>query len=78
MRLPRPSSREFAGYWEYLLERAIFTARRIRSGRRALIGGDGSLIGSAHCMCSIRAAANCAATSMVVPIDLLPLILDDI
>src|SRR6476661_3711541 len=37
---------EFAGYWEYLLDRAIFTAPAHPFwGGAALIGGDGSLIG---------------------------------
>src|SRR4029077_13507418 len=37
---------EFAGYWEYLLDRAIFTAPAHPFwGGAALIGSDGSLIG---------------------------------
>ena len=40
------SRREFAGYWEYLLPNAIFTAPPYRSfGGAALIGADGSLLG---------------------------------
>jgi len=71
---------EFAGYWEYLLDRAIFTAPAHPFwGGAALIGGDGSLIGigSLHVQHSngreLRRDVN-----MVVPIDLLPPILDDI
>ena len=70
---------EFAGYWEYLLDRAIFTAPAHPFwGGAALIGGDGSLIGigSLHVQHSngreLRRDVN-----MVVPIDLLPPILDD-
>ncbi len=71
---------EFAGYWEYLLDRAIFTAPAHPFwGGAALIGGDGHLlgIGSLHVQHSngreLRRDVN-----MVVPIDLLPGILDDL
>jgi S1-C subfamily serine protease len=71
---------EFAGYWEYLLDRAIFTAPAHPFwGGAALIGGDGSLIGigSLHVQHSngreLRRDVN-----MIVPIDLLPPILDDL
>src|SRR5829696_4345639 len=70
---------EFAGYWEYLLDRAIFTAPAHPFwGGAALIGGDGSLIGigSLHVQHSngreLRRDVN-----MIVPTDLLPPILDD-
>ena len=40
------SRRPFAGYWEYLLERAIFTAPpRLGWGGAALIDADGRLVG---------------------------------
>jgi S1-C subfamily serine protease len=71
---------EFAGYWEYLLDRAIFTAPAHPFwGGAALIGGDGSLIGigSLHVQHSngreLRRDVN-----MVVPIDLLPPVIDDL
>ncbi|HVH75228.1 MAG TPA: S1C family serine protease [Stellaceae bacterium] len=71
---------EFAGYWEYVLDRAIFTAPAHPFwGGAALIGGDGRLIGigSLHVQHSsgrdLRRDVN-----MVVPIDLLPPILDDL
>ncbi len=71
---------EFAGYWEYVLDRAIFTAPAHPFwGGAALIGSDGSLIGigSLHVQHSsgreLRRDVN-----MVVPIDLLPPILDDL
>jgi S1-C subfamily serine protease len=70
---------EFAGYWEYVLDRAIFTAPAHPFwGGAALIAADGSLIGigSLHVQHSsgreLRRDVN-----MVVPIDLLPPILDD-
>src|SRR5438477_4169880 len=70
---------EFASYWEYLLDRAIFTAPAHPFwGGAALIGADGRLIGigSLHVQHAsgreLRRDVN-----MVVPIDLLPPILDD-
>jgi S1-C subfamily serine protease len=71
---------EFAGYWEYVLDRAIFTAPAHPFwGGAALIGADGRLvgIGSLHVQQAngreLRRDVN-----MVVPIDLLPPILDDL
>src|SRR5229473_5668616 len=70
---------EFAGHWEYLLDRAIFTAPAHPFwGGAALIANDGRLIGigSLHVQHAngreLRRDVN-----MVVPIDLLPPILDD-
>ncbi len=70
---------EFAGHWEYLLDRAIFTAPAHPFwGGAALIAQDGTLIGigSLHVQHSngreLRRDVN-----MIVPIDLLPPILDD-
>jgi S1-C subfamily serine protease len=70
---------EFAGYWEYVLDRAIFTApAHPFFGGAALIAADGRLIGigSLHVQNSngreLRRDVN-----MVVPIELLPPILDD-
>jgi S1-C subfamily serine protease len=71
---------EFAGHWEYLLDRAIFTAPAHPFwGGAGLIAADGSLIGigSLHVQRSngreLRRDVN-----MVVPIDLLPPILEDL
>jgi S1-C subfamily serine protease len=69
---------EFAGYWEYVLDRAIFTAPAHPFWGAALIGADGRLIGigSLHVQHAsgreLRRDVN-----MVVPIELLPPILDD-
>jgi S1-C subfamily serine protease len=70
---------EFAGHWEYLLDRAIFTAPAHPFwGGAALIAQDGTLIGigSLHVQHSngreLRRDVN-----MIVPIDLLAPILDD-
>jgi S1-C subfamily serine protease len=70
---------EFAGYWEYLLESAIFTAPAHPFwGGGALIGRDGALmgIGSLHVQQATERGKR--DVNMVVPIDLLPPILDDL
>ena len=70
---------EFAGYWEYVLDRAIFTAPAHPFwGGAALIGADGRLIGigSLHVQ-NANGRALRRDVNMVVPIDLLPPILDD-
>ena len=71
---------EFAGHWEYVLDKAIFTAPAHPFwGGAALIANDGRLIGigSLHVQHSngreLRRDVN-----MIVPIDLLPPILDDL
>lgn len=73
---------EFAGYWEYLLESAIFTAPAHPFwGGTAVIGQDGALlgIGSLHVQQSTGSAGgNGRDVNMVVPIELLPPILDDL
>jgi S1-C subfamily serine protease len=72
---------EFAGYWEYLLDRAIFTAPAHPFwGGAALIGSEGSLIGigSLHVQHSTGSGRELRRdVNMVVPIELLPPILDD-
>src|SRR5437870_7943599 len=70
---------EFAGYWEYVLDRAIFTAPAHPFwGGAALIGADGRLIGigSLHVQ-NANGRELRRDVNMVVPIDLLPPILDD-
>jgi S1-C subfamily serine protease len=73
---------EFAGYWEYLIDRAIFTAPAHPFwGGAALIGGDGSLvgIGSLHVQHSTASGRELRRdVNMVVPIDLLPPIIEDL
>jgi S1-C subfamily serine protease len=70
---------EFAGYWEYLLDRAIFTAPAHPFwGGAALINADGRLvgIGSLHVQ-NANGRELRRDVNMVVPIELLPPILDD-
>ncbi|MEO3428632.1 S1C family serine protease [Pelagibius sp. CAU 1746] len=74
------SRREFAGYWEYLLPDAIFTAPPYRSfGGAALIGADGRLLGIGSLI--VADAARPGETfpgNMFVPISALPPIMEDL
>ena len=71
---------EFAGYWEYLLDEAIFTspAHQFWGGAGA-IDRDGRLIGigSLHVE-QLTPRGGPRDLNMIVPIDLLPPILDDL
>jgi S1-C subfamily serine protease len=71
---------EFVGYWEYLLENAIFTTPPYQNyGGAALIDSDGSLlgIGSIFTQVTITGFGSIHA-NMFVPIDLLKPILSDL
>jgi S1-C subfamily serine protease len=71
------SRRTFAGYWEYLLEDAIFTAppHPAWSGA-ALLGPDGKLVGIGSLMVSDAKAD--LPGNMFVPIDRLPPVMGDL
>jgi S1-C subfamily serine protease len=70
---------EFAGYWEYLLDDAIFTAPAHPSwGGAALVDPDGKLLGIGSLRLQMSRSGEVADINMVVPIDLLPPILDDL
>jgi S1-C subfamily serine protease len=74
------SRKEFTGYWEYLLEDAIFTAPVYANfGGAALIGRDGQLlgIGSLFTQLTIPGLASIPC-NVFVPIDLLSPILSDL
>jgi len=70
---------EFAGYWEYLLDEAIFTApAHPHWGGTALIGPAGDLIGIGSLQLQHGApGGRVLPLNMIVPIDLLTPILDD-
>ena len=74
------SKREFAGYWEYVLDEAIFTApAHPHWGGSALVDRTGRLIGVGSLL--IQEAEGERKTvegNMVVPIDLLDPILDEL
>lgn len=73
------AKQEFAGYWEYLLDEAIFIAPAHPSwGGAALIDADGRLLGIGSLRLQMSRDGHVADINMVVPIDLLPPILDDL
>ncbi|MEA1833530.1 S1C family serine protease [Methylobacterium durans] len=70
---------EFAGYWEYVLDEALFTApSHPHWGGTALIGEGGELVGIGSLQLQQGGAAGNRPINLVVPIDLLPPILDDL
>jgi len=71
---------EFAGYWEYVLDEAIFTSPGHPNwGGTALIGPAGDLIGIGSLQLEQAGeGGRSEALNMIVPIDLLPPILDDL
>src|SRR5262249_50821863 len=70
--------REFAGYWEYLLEEALFTApAHPQWGGTALVGEDGRLIGVGSLLVQEASGPDTIDANMFVPIDLLEPILED-
>ena len=72
------AKQEFAGYWEYLLDEAIFTAPAHPSwGGAAMVDKDGRLLGIGSLRLQMSKGGAVADINMMVPIDLLPPILDD-
>jgi S1-C subfamily serine protease len=72
------AKREFAGYWEYVLDEAVFTApAHPQWGGAALLGGDGELLGIGSLLVQEQVGDNTIQGNMIVPIDLLAPILDD-
>ncbi len=74
------AKREFAGYWEYVLDEAIFTAPAHPSwGGAALIGADGRLQGIGSLLLQeARGAEPPQDANMFVPIDLLDAVRGDL
>ncbi len=69
----------FAGYWEYLLDNALFTApAHPHWSGAALIGPTGSLIGVGSLQMAQSVRGGARPINMCVPIELLPPILDDL
>ena len=71
--------REFAGYWEYVLDEALFTAPAHPNwGGAALVGNDGRLLGVGSLLVqTVSLSGEQAGANMIVPIDLLKPILED-
>ncbi|HYP56809.1 MAG TPA: S1C family serine protease [Beijerinckia sp.] len=74
------AKQEFAGYWEYVLDQAIFTAPAHPNwGGAAVIGPAGDLLGIGSLRVPHQIHGNqVVPLNMIVPIDLLPPILDDL
>ena len=74
------SKREFAGYWEYVLDEAIFTSPPHPSwGGAACIGADGRVIGIGSLFVQeARGEGIASQGNMIVPIDLAKPILSDL
>ncbi len=74
------AKQEFAGYWEYVLDEAIFTAPAHPNwGGTALIGPAGDLIGIGSLQIQQMVANRQAEdANMIVPIDLLKPIFEDL
>lgn len=69
----------FAGYWEYLLDDAIFThPAHPNWGGAALISASGALIGIGSLQIERETAGKSEHLNMVVPTDLLVPVLDDL
>ena len=73
------AKQEFAGYWEYLLDEAIFTAPFHPSwGGAALVDADNKLIGIGSLRLQMLQRDKTTDINMIVPIDLLKPILEDL
>ena len=71
--------REFAGYWEYLLDEALFTEpAHPEWGGAALVGEDGKLLGIGSLLTQEVVRGEKVQGNMLVPIDLLNRTLDDL
>ena len=70
---------EFAGYWEYLLDEAIFTyPAHPNWGGTGLISTDGELIGIGSLQLERERGGKPEHLNMIVPIDLLKPVLEDL
>lgn len=70
--------REFAGYWEYLLDEALFTAPpHPLWGGTALVDGDGLLVGIGSLLTQEAGTAETFDANLFVPIDIAEPILGD-
>ena len=73
------AKQEFAGYWEYLLDEAIFIAPAHPSwGGAALVDAEGKLLGVGSLRLQMIHNGQVTDINMVVPINLLKPILDDL
>lgn len=72
------AKREFAGYWEYVLDEALFTAPpHPQWGGAALVGGDGRLLGIGSLLVQEVLDGEPVQGNMFVPVDLLAPVLEE-
>lgn len=70
---------EFAGYWEYLLDEALFTAPAHPSwGGAALVDSSGAILGVGSLRLQMASGEEVADINMIVPIDILKPILEEL
>jgi len=73
------AKQEFAGYWEYLLDEAIFIEPAHPSwGGAPLLSPDGKILGIGSLRLQMIHNREVSDINMIVPIDLLPPILSDL
>lgn len=73
------AKREFAGYWEYVLDEAVFTApAHPQWGGAAMIDRDGRLLAVGSLLVQEQLDKESIQGNMMVPIDLVEPILDDL
>jgi S1-C subfamily serine protease len=73
------AKQEYAGYWEYLLDEAIFTyPAHPNWGGTGLISSSGELIGIGSLQLERERVGRAEHVNMIVPIDLLKPVLDDL
>jgi S1-C subfamily serine protease len=74
------AKREFAGYWEYVLDEALFSAPPHPNwGGAALLGNDGMLLGIGSLLVQqVTESGEQSGANMIIPIDLLKPVLDDL
>jgi S1-C subfamily serine protease len=73
------AKQEFAGYWEYLLDEAIFThPAHPNWGGTGLLSAKGELIGIGSLQLERERDGKAEHVNMIVPIDLLNPVLDDL
>jgi S1-C subfamily serine protease len=73
------AKQEFAGYWEYLLDEALFTyPSHPNWGGTGLINNSGELIGIGSLQLERERSGRAEHVNMIVPIDLLNPVLDDL
>jgi S1-C subfamily serine protease len=73
------AKQEYAGYWEYLLDEAIFTyPAHPNWGGTGLISNSGELIGIGSLQLERERAGRAEHVNMIVPIDPLKPVLDDL